>query len=46
MIARKVETTCGTVDLLVKLNIFRKERVLIRELFEKIQDMDLLKNSM
>ncbi|AJG40710.1 hypothetical protein TRQ7_04475 [Thermotoga sp. RQ7] len=43
LIARKVETTCGTVDLLVKLNIFRKERVLIRELFEKIQDMDLLK---
>lgn len=43
LIARKVETTCGTVDLLVKLNIFRKERVLIRELFEKIQDMGLLK---
>ncbi|MCD6551339.1 hypothetical protein [Thermotoga sp.] len=43
LVARKVETTCGTVDFLVKLNIFRRERVLIRDFFEKVQDIDLLK---
>ncbi|PLV58697.1 hypothetical protein [Thermotoga sp. KOL6] len=43
IIAKKIETTEGAVDFLVKLNIFKRSKVLIKDTFEDLENINLLR---